>query len=100
MVIAEHMRAPLLKKPVKMVELLLKTQHGTLPPEDFNACIMADHGSLPPFLAEREKFMAAITAIDGKNAPPELAGANIGVWLKKRQAEAVRELLRLDSKGE
>lgn len=100
LVIAEHMRAPRLKKPGKIAALLLKVERSTLPAEDFAACIMADHGSLPPFLAEWDEFRAAVAAADGKNAPPELTGPDIGAWVKKQQAAAVRKLLSLHNREE
>ena len=91
-VIREHMRAPRLKKNNKIVDLLQSIKNGVLPPRDFNACILADHGSLPVYLAEQGKFLAALLAVNGSDVPPNLSGAAIGAWVRAQQAAAVAKL--------
>ena len=94
LVIKEHMRAPRLKKPGKIVELLLTVSHSVLSIDDFNACILADHGSLPPYLSEHKKILAAITQISGRDAPPDLVGSAVGEWLKGRQLAACQSIIK------
>ncbi len=83
LVIEEHMRAPILEHPGKIVDLLMKIHSSILPIENFNDIIRADNRGLLPFYLEYaaeliEKFLL----VDGAAHPPELQGKSIGAWLR------------------
>ncbi|MBR6012678.1 MAG: HD domain-containing protein [Selenomonadaceae bacterium] len=84
-VISEHMRAPVLAKPGKIVELLLKIHKSKISVEDFNDIIRADHNGLPNYLERAEFFITEMLKVSGKNAPPELKGTEIGNWIFQEQ---------------
>ena len=87
-IIAQHMRAPRLEKPGKIVDLLLAVDKGPLPFEDFNAIIRADHGSLPDYLRDYETHLSRIRAISGKDCPSHIKGRDIGAWIRDAQVRA------------
>lgn len=80
-VILEHMRAPLLSKAGKIVDLLLKIHKSKISVDDFNDIIRADHKGLPNYLENAKFFLDEILKVSGKNAPPELSGSEIGNWI-------------------
>jgi tRNA nucleotidyltransferase (CCA-adding enzyme) len=87
-IIREHMRAPLLEKPGKIVELLLAIHHTKIGFDNFNHIILADHGSLPVYLREYERFLTAVLSISGKDCPEGLRGSMIGKWIREQQIKA------------
>ena len=90
-VIREHMRAPMLTKPGKIVELLMKLHHSKISVKDFNDIIRADHGDLPPHLLHAQYFIDNLLKVSGNDAPPELIGKNIGNWIFQ---ERIRKFLK------
>ena len=84
-VIREHMRAPLLSKAGKIVDLLLKIHKSKISVDDFNDIIRADHKGLPNYLEHAKFFLDEILKVSGKNAPPELSGEEIGNWILQEQ---------------
>ena len=84
-VIREHMRAPLLKKPGKIVALLLALKRQKMSLEDFNHIILSDHGSLPRYLEYGEAILKKILLVSGRDCPPEIYGADIGKWVFEQQ---------------
>ncbi len=92
LVIAEHMRAPRLQKPGKKVELLTRVCGSSLGLAGFNACIAADNGAVPDYLAEGEKIMAALSAVKGSDAPPEFKGDAIGQWITTQRVRIFTKL--------
>lgn len=92
-VIREHMRAPLLNKPGKIVELLMKIHNSKISVDDFNDIIRADHGGLPPHLLNAKFVIDELLKVSGKNAPPELVGKNIGDWIFQ---ERIKRFLNLN----
>lgn len=99
-VIKEHMRAPLLTKPGKIVELLLNLHKSKISVEDFKDCIRADHKGLPPYLEQAEFFLSELLKVGGKDAPTELTGEATGKWiLDERIRKFVRLVDNLDNKS-
>lgn len=94
-VIEEHMRAPLMNAAGKIVDLLLKIHNSKISIADFNDIIRADNNGLPAHLANAETILAEILKVTGKAAPPELAGADIGKWLR---AERIRRFVAIRDK--
>ena len=85
LVISQHMRAPRLEKPGKIVELLLAVDKSCLPFSDFNAIIRADHGGLPFYLQNYENILRVLHSISGKDCPKYLEGKEIGRWIRAQQ---------------
>jgi tRNA nucleotidyltransferase (CCA-adding enzyme) len=93
LVIREHMRAPLLAKPGKIVDLLLAMQHSCLSFDSFNAVIQADHGSLPDYLRHYGQYLSAILSISGHDCPEGLQGPAVGSWLREERSRAVQKIM-------
>jgi tRNA nucleotidyltransferase/poly(A) polymerase len=87
-IIQEHMRAPRLTKPGKIVELLLSAEKNPLGLAGVSAVILADHKSLPDYLLHYERYVGALRAVRGSSVPPELSGPQIGAWLRQKQIQA------------
>lgn len=84
LVIEEHMRAPMLEKPGKIVDLLMRVKQSILSIKDFNDIIRADNlGRLPYYLEHAEELVSAFQTINGRDAPSELTGEAIGKWIKR-----------------
>lgn len=88
LVICEHMRAPLLNKAGKIVELLLRIEKSKISFAGFNIIILADHGDLPEYLSCYKKYISAILRVNGKNCPKQLQGKDIGRWIRNEQIKA------------
>ena len=93
-VIREHMRAPRLKKPGKIVELLLKLNGLKLGVKDFCDIIKIDNHGLPPYLEHAQEIIDELLKIGGKDAPPELKGAEIGKWIHSARIRRFIEIFR------
>lgn len=96
--IAEHMRAPRLRKPGKIAALLLRLERHPLGFDGFNVVLLADGACLPPYLRNWPRYLAAMRASRKQPLPPGLCGPEIGAYLLARQAEACARLLREDWK--
>lgn len=96
-VIEQHMRAPRLEKPGKIVELLLGVHKldRELPMHDFKAIIRADHNGLPAYLEQGEELLALLLAVSGKDAPRGYRGKRIGEWIHTQQQGICREWLKI-----
>ena len=81
-VIREHMRAPRLNMPGKIVDLIIKLHNAKISFRDFNDIINADNHGLPPYLADAENILPKLLTVSGKDAPPELEGAQVGDWIR------------------
>ena len=81
-VIAEHMRVPMMTHPGKIVDFLIKLHNSKISVEDFNDIINLDNHGLPPHLANAKMILDKILSVSGKDAPPELKGAEIGNWIR------------------
>ena len=92
-VIREHMRSPRLSKSGKIVALLLQVYKSPLNFLDFNAIILADHGSLPDYLIRAEQYIKAILKVSGKDCPANYQGAQIGVWLDNARVRAYQSAI-------
>lgn len=86
-VIAEHMRAPRLNKPGKIVRLLLALSRLPIGAAGFSLIIQKDHGSLPSYLAHASEYLCLIQSVRGTDAPKGLRGKAIGDWLLSRQIQ-------------
>ena len=86
-VIAEHMRAPRLNKPGKIVRLLLALARLPIGAVGFSLIIQKDHGSLPSYLAHASEYLRLIQSVRGTDAPKGLRGKAIGDWLLSRQIQ-------------
>lgn len=95
LVIQEHMRAPILKKPGKIVELvlLLDKNQKYISPADFNLIIAADHGSLPVYLEFFPQLRDRLLKVTGNQAPASVRGAEIGKWLLRTRTEVCSKWL-------
>ena len=80
-VIAEHMRAPMMTRPGKIVEFLVKLHNSKISVDDFNDIINLDNHGLPPHLANAKIILEEILKVKGNDAPPELKGEEIGNWI-------------------
>lgn len=80
-VIREHMRAPRLGKPGKIVELLLAVDRMPLTPAEFKEIIRADHNTLPDYLENIEEIIPVLKAVSGKDAPAGCKGKAVGAWI-------------------
>ncbi len=96
LVIEEHMRAPLLRKSGKIVELiiLLDKMKKYIAPGDFCKIIAVDHGSLPVYLERYEELRDKLLAVTGDTAPANLRGREIGLWLNQQRAKVCTDWLR------
>ena len=81
-VIREHMRAPRLEKPGKIVDLLLRLNGMKLGVKDFCDIIRVDNHGLPPYLEHAREIIDELLKIGGKDAPPELKGSQVGQWIE------------------
>ena len=80
-VIREHMRAPRLVKPGKIVDLLLNLHSLKLGVKDFCDIINVDNHGLPFYLEHAPEIIDELLKIGGKDAPPALEGSDIGKWI-------------------
>ena len=82
-VIREHMRAPRLEKAGKIVDLLLRLNGLKLGVKDFCNIINLDNHGLPGYLEHAQEIIDELLKIGGKDAPPELEGAEVGKWIQQ-----------------
>ncbi|MBQ7454038.1 MAG: HD domain-containing protein [Selenomonadaceae bacterium] len=93
-VIREHMRAPRLVKPGKIVDLLLNLNDSKISVDDFCDIIRVDNHGLPPYLEHAQEILDELLKVTGKDAPPELTGKEIGKWIHD---ERIRHFVQLYS---
>ncbi|ANR70619.1 tRNA adenylyltransferase [Selenomonas sp. oral taxon 126] len=98
-VIRQHMRAPRLTRLGKIVDLLLGVGASGLSMAAFNIIIRADHGSLPPYLAHGAAALRTMQTITGRSAPTDLAGAEIGIWLREQRVRILKKFLLENEKA-
>jgi len=84
-VISEHMRAAVLTKQSKIVDFLINLHKSKISVDDFNDIIIFDNHGLPSHLANAKIIIKELLKVTGKNAPPELQGAEIGDWIRKER---------------
>ncbi|MBR4643018.1 MAG: HD domain-containing protein [Selenomonadaceae bacterium] len=80
-VIREHMRSPRLEKAGKIVDLLLRLHSLKINAKDFCDIIRIDNHGLPIYLERAQEIIDELLKIGGKDAPPELTGAEVGNWI-------------------
>ena len=93
-VIVEHMRAPRLQKPKKIAALLVALSKLPIPAREVLYIFDADHGELPLYLARYDELVEKILAIGGNDAPQDLQGKEIGMWIEAQRARCVQETMR------
>ena len=98
-VIRQHMRAPRLTRLGKIADLLLGIGASGLSMAEFNIIIRADHGSLPPYLAHGAEALRTMQTITGRSAPTDLAGAEIGIWLREQRVRILKKFLLENEKA-
>ena len=91
-VIAEHMRAPLMTKPGKIVNLLLHLNKSKINVKDFCDVIRADHGTLPPHLEKAEEIIFELLKVDGRSVPKELYGEDVGKKILENRIRRFTEM--------
>lgn len=91
LVIREHMRAPRLNKAGKIVDLLLSLKSAV---KDFCDIIRLDNHGLPPYLEHAQEIIDELLKIGGKDAPPELEGAQVGKWIHAARVRRFIEIFR------
>ena len=92
--ISEHMRVAKMKRPLKIVELLLKVEKHPIGFDGFNAIISADNGFLPEILRDGVQALAAIHSMKIEQIPKGLKGSEIGQWIKNKQVNAYCAFLK------
>ncbi|MBR4153046.1 MAG: HD domain-containing protein [Selenomonadaceae bacterium] len=93
-VIKEHMRAPRLEKPGKIVDLLLSLNALKINPKDFADIINLDNHGLPPYLEHAQEIIDELLKIGGKDAPPELKGKEIGNWINDERIKQFMQIYK------
>ncbi len=89
-VISEHMRAPVLTRLGKIVDFLIKLHNSKISVEDFNDIINFDNHGLPLYLANAKIILNEILKVNGRMAPPEKRGAEIGEWIRSERIKVLR----------
>ena len=93
-VIREHMRAPRLEKPGKIVDLLLRLNGMKLGVKDFCDIIRVDNHGLPLYLEHAREIIDELLKIGGKDAPPELKGSEVGQWIQVARTRRFVEIFK------
>lgn len=91
--VREHMRACTIARTGKIVDLIVRLSHHSIGFDGFAVVMQADGGYVPPFLENYKPFLDAIRSVDGRNAPPDLKGPQIGVWVREQQVRAVADVV-------
>jgi len=90
-VIEHHMHACRLKKPGKIVKLLLALRHVPLTTEDFCHILRADHSEPPFYLLHADELLEELLQVSGKEAPEDLPGEAIGQWIEARRIRVLQQ---------
>lgn len=91
-VISQHMRAPQMEKPGKIVEFLFDLRRSRIPLEDFLEIIRLDnHGKLPFHLEHARELLEVMSNVKGSKAPRRLHGEEVGEWVLKKRIEKYLE---------
>lgn len=86
--ILQHMRVTTMTKSSKIVDLIRDLVKNPLGAEGLLAVVKADKGGAPDFLVRFDEYLAAINTVDGKLAPSQLKGKEIGAWIRQEQIRA------------
>lgn len=95
-VIREHMRAPRLVKPGKIVRLLMSFNGLKISVDDFCDIIRADNHGLPAYLEHADEIIAELLKVSGNAAPPEFTGKAVGQWIFDERVRRFVEFRRFD----
>lgn len=90
-VIAEHMRAPRLKKAGKIVDFLISLSKLPVPARDVLQIFLVDHGDLPYYLEQYEALIGKMLSVNGSDAPENLQGQEIGAWIRAQRTRCLQE---------
>ncbi|MDR1917154.1 MAG: HD domain-containing protein [Synergistaceae bacterium] len=88
--ITEHMRALVVTKPGKIVDLLYRIRGNPIGADGFSAIIRADRGHIPEFLENCERYYEVMDRVRGEDAPQNLKGPELGEWIRQRRIEEYR----------
>lgn len=91
-VIEHHMHACRMKKPGKIVKLLLALKRCPLTAEEFCIILRADHSEPTPYLLYADELLPALQAVSGRDAPEGLQGEAVGVWIEGQRTRIYRRL--------
>ncbi|MDR1944123.1 MAG: hypothetical protein LBQ19_04800, partial [Synergistaceae bacterium] len=92
-VMSEHTRVWNIKKPGKIADLLERLSRHPVGVDGFKAIVVADRGKAPYLLENYARLMEAMESVKSSDAPPGLAGEDMGKWMRARRAEAVAGVL-------
>lgn len=92
-VIKEHMRAPRLRKPGKMADILMGLEKSFLSVEEFAIIIEADNGKMPPFLEDGKILTEQMQSVKGSDAPKNLTGIAIRNWIHGERAKIIKNFI-------
>lgn len=92
-VIRNHMRVTKVKKPGKMLDILLSVHKSPISIKDFGLIVSSDSKELPYFLENGDKILNEVLKIRGDNHPKELHDREVGEWLRGVRIRKFRELL-------
>ena len=95
-VIREHMACPLVERPGKKVDFLMRLNKLNCDTKDFTDIIKADHKGLPKYLENADFIISELLKVKGDSAPPELKKEKIGEWIRQ---ERIRKFLSLGKKN-
>ncbi len=90
-VIAEHMRAPRLKKPEKIADFLIRLSKLPVPAKEVLHIFFVDHGDLPYYLEQHQVLIDKLLSVSGNNAPDILHGEEIGAWIRDQRTRCIRD---------
>ena len=90
-VIAEHMRAPRLKKAGKIVDFLISLSKLPVSARDVLQIFLVDHGDLPYYLEQYEALIGKMLSVNGSDAPKNLRGKEIGAWIRAQRTRCLQE---------
>lgn len=90
-VIAEHMRAPRLKKPGKIADFLIRLSKLPVPAKEVLHIFFVDHGDLPYYLEQHQVLIDKLLSVSGNNAPDILHGEEIGAWIRDQRTRCIRD---------
>ncbi|HCB94078.1 MAG TPA: tRNA adenylyltransferase [Selenomonas sp.] len=93
-VIREHMRAPRLEQPGKIVDLLMAIEKSKLSVKGFRDIVSVDHGGLPAYLENAEEIIGRLLQVSGSGAPEKLRGPKIAMWIRERRIRVYMERVK------
>jgi len=92
--IREHMRSGKMTQPRKVVDLLVRLEKHPIGVDGFSAIVFVDNdGEQADCLLNYDRYMRAIKSAHKLEIPKNLAGPQIGEWLRQKEIEAYKKSL-------